>query len=119
MCSKAAPNHGGVWGPVPSDSARNPFTAQAVSGALEPSHPGQVQHQLDDAEQRQREHHREQDAQDDKVAGLAVGKVAGAVLAALYAEGGGNHAVQHLPEGGGLGGWIAHDCLSRGNLYAA
>jgi hypothetical protein len=43
-------------------------------------------------------HRREQDAQDHKVTGLAVGKVTGAILSALYAECCGHHAMQHLPE---------------------
>lgn len=64
-------------------SYRYPFSLRPVA-ALDA---GQVQHQLDDPKhQGQGKHHRRQDAQNHKVAGLAVGKVAGAILAALYAR---------------------------------
>src|SRR3546814_1851292 len=54
---------------------------------------------LDDAKQRQGEEHREDDAQYHEVARLAVGEVTGAILAALHAESGSQHAVHHLPQG--------------------
>ena len=49
----------------------------------------QVQRQLHQANQHEDEDQREQRSHHDEMAGLAVGEVARAVLAALHAEGGG------------------------------
>lgn len=80
-----------------------------------------VQHQIDDPIQRQPENHRKQDAEDDEVARLAMGEVAGAVFSALHAEGRRSHAVEHLPEGGRLiFAWFVHDALhTQGRMWRA